>query len=355
MTLHRPRAAERAFEESESHWTAVGDLMGVLVKEDPMESPFTDMLEPPDVDPDPALSQESADALDLSESDSPGPLAAPLALEPAPEDVTTPIRFPVVLAGADGVPVPIPLSALERPAERLADVIEAIQGALVPPPVIAELEALVVKANALEVTDGATMKQCSELYEQLHANEKGIELAIGPVVSFFYRPHQAMTRFRARFAKPVADAKQRLSNIGGEWTLKERRRAEQEQRDREQAAAKDERERLQKLADVAKATGDTQTAAVVEQMKAEVTAPALPLRTSAPAMDTGTRKAFVVDAIDEDAFYKGLADGTIPRVAAPIDMGYLNRQAKDLGKDLEKRYPGVTVKEKGGLTANGRK
>lgn len=346
---------DREFNEAEDHWTRIGDVMG-LGEGGVMESssPFAGVAEPPDPEVD-ELSQEVTEAADLSESDTQNLPGGRRSDDLEGGRTSTPIRFPVVVSDAAGQPLPIPLSALEGPAERLANLIEAIQSALVPPPVIAELEALVEKANALQVTDGESMKGCSDLYEQLHANEKGIEQTIGPVVGFFHRPHQAMTKFRARFAGPVADAKKRLSTIGGQWTLQEKRRAEEDQRQREQKEKKDEQDRLRKLAETAKAAGDTQTAAVVEQMVDEVTSPALALQTTAPTMPTKSRATYVVDQIDELALHRGIADGTIPLCAAPPDLGYLNRQAKDLGTDMPKRFPGVSVKEKGGLTANGRR
>lgn len=306
-----------------------------------MGSPFEGVAEPPE----------------LVESIEPGkvlPFPEPPELL---ELATTPVHFPVVLVGRPGEEArPVRVADLVSPAQRVAELVEALQGALVAPEQIEALELLVAKANCLEVTDAASMQTCSELYELLHANEKGIEDGdIGQVCAFFHRPWKAMTSFRGKFLTKVIDAKKRLSDVGGAWNLAEKHRAEEKQRQDEQAEAEKERERLRQLAAAATSAGDTKTAAVVQEMVKEVTPTAQPLTAWAPQMASKGRATYIVDQVDEDAFYNGLADGTIPRVAAPIDMGYLNRQAKDLGTDMPKRFAGVTVKEKGGLSAGGRR
>lgn len=309
-----------------------------------MASPFEGVAEPPEL---------------ATENQEPGKVIPfPEPPEPEVELATTPVHFPIVLVGRQGEERPVRIADLVSPAQRVAELVEALQGALVAPEQVAALELLVAKANCLEVTDATSMQTCSELYELLHANEKGIEDGdIGQVCAFFHRPWKAMTSFRARFANPVASAKKRLSDVGGAWQLAERRRAEDQRRKDEQKQVDDEKERLSKLAETARANGDAQTAAVVEEMVKEVTPTALPLQTSAPNVPTKGRATYVVDRehVDELAVYRAIADGVIPACAAPLDWGYLDRQAKDLGTDMPKRFPGVTVKEKGGLSAGGRR
>lgn len=304
-------------------------------------SPFEGIDEPPDPDV----------------ADMPEVLSADLAAAAVSKPEGVPVYFPVVLVDRNGQPQPVPFELLEAPAQRVAELVELLQAALAPPLIVRELESLVARANALEVTDADSYQRCADLYELLHSNEKGLEETIGRVVAFFHSPWNSMTKFRARFAKPVTEAKRRLSDVGGAWQLAERRKAEAEQRQRENAAAEEERARLRELAKTAEASGDQQTAAVVREMVEDVTAPALPLQSAVPVTNGGTktRKEFEPVIVDEDAFYRALLEDKTRRVAAPIDMAYLKRQAKDLGTDLGKRFPGVQAREKGGLTANGRK
>lgn len=306
-----------------------------------MQNPFANVDDPPD--PNEVLpASPIGDMPDPPEPDGPRATA------------TTRVNFPVVLTDTDGQLVPVLVEDLALPAQRIAELVEALQEALVTPPVIAQLEQLVAKANCIEVTDAESYRLASETYELLAANEKGIESTIGPVVGFFHRPWHAMTKYRARFAKPVEAAKKQLSDRAGAWDVAEKRKAEEQRRADEQAQARDEKARLQKLADAAKQAGDTRTAAVVEQMKEEVTAPALPLPSYKPAVESKSRKSYVAVIVDAEAFYAAIGAGTIEHRAAPIDLAYLNRQAKDLGEELGKRYPGVEAREKGGLTASGK-
>lgn len=382
------RKREREEAEADAHWSRVGEITG-LSEEAHMQNPFDDIVdEPPDLDsvdepPEPGPIEQMTNSGEIGtgpyhvaydELAEVTPQMQELLLERAaakekPEGV--PVYFPVVMVDRGGHPMPVPFEKLEEPARRVAELVELLQSALAPPAVVRELEALVTKANALEVTDAESYKQCADLYELLHGNEKGIEESIGRVVAFFHSPWNAMCKFRAQFAKPVAEAKQRLSAAGGAWQLAETRKAEQKRRDDERAAAEQERERLRQLEAKAReqaateaAKGNTaaaqqaeQTAVVVAEMVKEVTAPALPLVSTVPATNGGTRgrKEYEVEITDAEAFYKALVEDATRRVAAPIDMAYLKAQAKDLKTDIGKRFPGVTAREKGGLTAAGRR
>lgn len=277
----------------------------------------------------------------------------------APGDSTA-IAFPLLSAGE----LRLSFDKLAEPARQVAELIERLEPVLAPPAVVANLERLVLQANAVNVVDAASYQRAVALYEELAANEKGIEgdgtgddVSIGAVVAFFHRPWKAMCAFRARFAKPVADAKKRLSDTAGAWKLADDRRVADEQRAAEQLLQLQERDRLQALAAEAKKQDKPELAAAAETAALTVARPVLPVAAFSPtlaATGTGTRKKAEAVVSNEDAFYKGLADGTISRMAAPIDQGWLNRQANDFPKDeFEKRYPGVTWQQKGGLTARG--
>lgn len=290
-----------------------------------------------------------------------------------PDEAVTPVRFPVLVRGAESVN----LADLSDPARRVAEIVEALEPVLAPPPVVRDLEALVTKANALQIVDADSYATGCELYELLAANEKGVEESIGPVVAFFHRPWKALCEFRARFAKPVAEAKKRLSDDCGAWKLAADNAAEAQARRDSEAAAEAERLRLTEIAEAATAAAAATPAGspvreVLEQTAAQATEQSthvlpMPLgRTKAatPATTTNGRKTYIAalaitadqdQAAAEDAFYKALLEDRTRRIAAPIDWAYLNRQAKDLGEELGNRFPGIVAREKGGLSASGRR
>lgn len=265
------------------------------------------------------------------------------------------VAFPVLAPGV----ARMPFSALLDPAKRVAELVEALEPVLAPPPVVANLEKLVLEANALTVTDAASYQRATALYEQLAANEKGIEETIGPVVAFFHRPWKALTSFRARFAKPVLEAKQRLSDDAGKWKLADDARVEREAKEKAEQLAAEERTRLEAIATEARKQNNPALETAATEASKQVALPVLPRAAFAPttaATGTGTRRSAEAVITDEDAFYKGLADGTVSRMAAPIDQAWLNRQAKDFPKEeFEKRYPGTEWRPTGGLTARGRR
>lgn len=283
------------------------------------------------------------------------PEASSPAAEPADpvEFPDTLIAFPVLMDGETR----LAFDKLADPARLVAELVERLEPVLAPPPVVANLELLVLQANAVQVVDAASYQRAVALYEELAANEKGIEESIGPVVAFFHRPWKALTSFRARFAKPVADAKKRLSDTAGAWKLADDQRVAREQREAEELLQQQERERLQALAKEAAKQQKPELAALATAAAETVARPTLPVAAFTPTVaqtGTGNRKKAEALVTDEDAFYRGLADGTISRNAAPVDQGWLNRQANDYPKDeFEKRFPGVTWQQKGGLTARG--
>lgn len=280
---------------------------------------------------------------------------------PDPDPSQTSVWFPVVAAGQ----VSVDMARLLDPAQRVAEIVEALEPVLAPPPVVRDLEALVATANALDVVDADSYKAGCDLYELLAANEKGIEDTIGLVVSWFHRPWEAMCTFRRRFTKPVAEAKKRLSDDCGRWKLAEDRRAKVEADRLANEAAAQERERLRQLATEATTAAAAAPAAsplreVLEQTAGQATEAAKhvtpipqPMRSGVPQTATKGRKTYEAVIVDADAFYKALVEDATRRVAAPIDQAYLNRQANDLKDELGNRFPGVECREKGGLTANG--
>lgn len=363
--VHR---AERVAELERRTQTRVGLLMH-FEEEEPMLDPFHDFGEPPEPDAMTSVADIAATFPSITEQFAPQtePSAQNSQLEALSRPVgasadaaaQTVVRFPVVVSGSPGVD----LAALLDPARRVAEIIEAIQPVLVPPPTVRELEALVARANALDVTDAASYIVGCELYDLLAANEKGIEETIGPIVGFFHRPWKAMCEFRAKFAPPVLAAKRRLSDVCGAWKQVADAKALQEQKLAEETAAADERARLGAVAAEARATGQLEVAETATQLAAEVQTPVVPVRPSVPTGSYGGggglgpkgRKKWVAEILDLDKVYKGIADGTIPKSAAPLDMAWWDSQAHDLKQELEARYPGAKAVEKNGLTASGRR
>lgn len=338
------------------------ERLGVLMDlEEPiMLEPFADFGEPPE-----ELRPLVPDELVADEPPEPGPEIEPEAQDAPSDGISqalsdelvqvglTPVDFPVLLSGGHCVD----FSTLLEPSRRVAELVEAIYPVLVPPQTIAGLEALVTRAVGIAVTDAGSYEEGCEVYELLAANEKGIEETISPVVAFFHRPWKAMTDFRARFAKPVADQKKRLSDDCAAWKRADLARAERERRAEEDRLAAEERQKLETIAQHAEQVGQPVTAAIAREAAAEVVRPTLPLShfSTVPRTAPKGRTNWVGEVTDEDAFYKGLADGTIPRAAAPIADAWLNGQAKALKQEMAKRYPGTRAYDKGGLTASGKR
>jgi hypothetical protein len=283
----------------------------------------------------------------------------------------TSVLFPVVAAGHPAVA----LDRLLDPAARVAEIVDALEPLLVPPVAVQQLQILVEEAAAVEVTDQASYDRACDLYEKLAANEKAIEGdgsgsdgSLGALVKFFHRPWNAACRLRAKYGKPVAEQKLRLSNVAGAWRVaEEKRAADQARRDAETAAAA-ERERLRLVSEEAKKAAaslpaESSLAQMLEQtatqaQTAQLHVVPVPVPAAGPARATGgtrNRASKVAVVVDADAFYKALVEDSTRRVAAPIDQAYLNKQATDLGDELVKRFPGVEARDKGGLTANGRR
>lgn len=378
-----------------------GCQCGDFLKESPMlnpHDPFAGLPEPELPTPQPLTASQFVDG--LGEPDAPvepmpsiGEIATSMIMRTSraavvdigtfgrpvgasdPDEASTPVRFPVLVAGVHSVN----LADLQTPAQRVAEIVEALEPVLAPPPVVRDLEALVQRANAHIVGDADSYAVGTELYELLCANEKGIEETITPVVAFFHRPWKALCDFRARFAKPVAEAKKRLSDDCGAWKLAaDKAAAAEAQRVADQAAA-DERARLQEIAEAATAAAAAAPAAspvrqvleqtatqATEQSKHVVAMGVGRVTAATPATSGGTKGRKTLEAaLDitteqdqaaaEDAFYNALVADRTRRIAAPIDWSYLHRQAKDLGDDLANRFPGIVAREKGGLTAGGRR
>jgi hypothetical protein len=178
------------------------------------------------------------------------------------------------------------------------------------------------------------------------------------------------------------EQKQRLSELAGTWKLEQDRRDAAESQRLADEAAQAERARLAAIEEEARKAAASVPAAsplreVLEQTAVQAAEAAthvvpMPLPASVtsrvPQTSGGTRgrkqweavlaaanatPAAVVAA--EDAFYEALARDRTRRGAAPIDWTYLNRQATDLKEQLGERFPGIVAREKGGLTAGGRR
>lgn len=352
-----------------------------FAKEAPVLNPHDPFAGLPDGDPDDPEAEllrllEPADEL-MAQNEPIAPeapqdaLGGPVDASDA-EEAETAVLFPVVAVGAHAVA----LDRLLAPAARVAEIVEALEPLLAPPLAVQQLLVLVESANAHEVTDADSYTRACQLYEQLVANEKGIQGdgsgrdgSIGALVAFFHRPWNAACRLRARYLKPVAEAKARLSEHAGTWKLEADRRAAAEAQRIADEAAVAERERLRVIAEEArKAAAALPEASPLKEML-EVTAtqaqtaqqhvaplPALVTPATPPqAGGTRGRKQRIAVLTDADAFYRALAEDSTRRVAAPIDQAYLNKQATDLGDEFAKRFPGVVAQDKGGLTAGGRR
>lgn len=280
----------------------------------------------------------------------------------AGDDAHTPVLFPVLAAGA----TVMAFEQLEEPGRRVAELVEALEPVLAPPAALAQLEALITRAKTHTTTDAASYKTAGELYELICANEKGIEQNIDPVVAFFYRPWKAMTTFRAKLAKPLSEVKASLSRESGEWKRLDNARIERERRADAEREAQKERDRLAALAREEEARRAAAAAAQQPLVAAEAAANVADIKeaitqvvpTAKPAAafgfapsSGGTRgkKSYECVVDDELALYKAIAEGKASKSAAPLDLGFLKRQANDHKDDFAKLFPGCRAIEVGGL------
>lgn len=292
----------------------------------------------------------------------------------AGQEGLTPVLFPVLAKGVTTISV----EALEAPGRRVAEILEALEPVLTPPSAVAGITALVERANQHTTTDAATFAAANELYELICQNEKGLEASLDHVVGFFYRPWKMMTGLRARLAKPLAEAKARLSRDAGEWKRLDDQRVERERRAAEAAAAAEERARLelaarqeQERAAAAEQAGRVdeanqadQNAEELKTAAAEVVPPTLPVANFSPAAHRpagpsggGTRSKDSWECVvtDELAIYKAIAAGTVSKAAAPLDLAYLKRRANDDKDDLKNLIPGCEARKVGGLASKGKR
>lgn len=296
------------------------------------------------------------------------PVGAPES-DAAAEVTETSVRFPVLLQGQSGLPI----DRLAEPARRVAEIVEALEPVLLPPPVVAGLEELLARAAAIVVVTNAEEHQrACEVYEELAANGKGLEQTVGPVKAFFHRPWKTVCNFMAKFEPRIEAEKQRLSPLAGAWKKAEEERAERAAREEAEAAAAEERRQLEadaeraraaaaqlaieKGPDAPEATKLDHVAAILEHAATQVQPVTMPTR-SAVWGSSGTKgkTKWVGRIVDEDLFYKGLGNGTIPRTFVEVKQGTLDSQATDLKTELEKRYPGLRAVEVPGIASKGRR
>lgn len=284
------------------------------------------------------------------------------------------VLFPVLPAGVTSLSV----QALEDPGRRVAEILEALEPVLTPPEAVAGVVQLVERANQHTTTDAASFTAANELYELICQNEKGLEASLDHIVAFFYRPWKTMTGLRARLAKPLAEAKARLSREAGEWKRIDDQRVERERRAAEAAAAAEERARLELAARqeseraaaaeqagrVEEANQADQNAEELKTAAAEVVPPSLPVANFSPAAHRpagpsggGTRSKDSWECVitDELAIYKAIAAGTVSKAAAPLDLAYLKRRANDDKDDLKNLIPGCEARKVGGLASKGKR
>jgi hypothetical protein len=358
----------------------------------PLDDPFADMDEPPpppdeleDLDEPPAPAEVTDPPKDDPDQETrPGYVTQPdirgmaVSLETLSRPVGAPERvdrsemhshlvpFPAVLQGQPGVAI----TALEEPARRVAEIVEALEPALLPPPVVAQLEDLLQQAAGIvEITHQAAYVRACEVYADLQANEKGLELAVGPVKAFFHRPWKTVCNFLAKYQPRILAEKTRLSALAGAWDAEQQRLADEKAREEAAAVAAEQRRQLEEDAERARAAAAqtaidqgpeapaaqqmTHVAEILEHAATQVQTVVAPSLYTPPPTPTKSNSKKIAQIVDEDAFFKGLAERKIPRTYVTIEQAKLDRMACDHGEALEQMYPGIKVVDKHGIGAKG--
>lgn len=106
--------------------------------------------------------------------------------------------------------------------------------------------------------------------------------------------------------------------------------------------ARKKQEKLEAKAEALEAKGKHEQAAAARAEALTVAAPMISAMTPKLA-GTSFKKKWVGNVTDAKVFYQAIAGGDIPVDAAPIDQGYINRQA-GISQTLL-NWPGVEVKE----------
>jgi hypothetical protein len=259
---------------------------------------------------------------------------------------------------------------LEEPARRVAEIVEALEPVLMPPPVVAAARGPPASRPGRygEITTKRPTCGRARSTNSSAANEKGLELAIGPVKAFFHRPWKTVCNFLAEYQPRDRRRESRLSALAGAWEGRgAARRREGPRGGARRSAAERATARGGRRAGAGGrgADGDRPgprgAGGPADDHVAEI------LEHAATQVQRSSRRAFTrrrraarrvqdrnwVARSSTRTFFKGLADGTIPRTYVTIEQGKLDRQACDLKGELEKMYPGIKVVEVPGIAAKG--
>lgn len=215
-------------------------------------------------------------------------------------------------------------------------------------------EDVIERAAGLKVVDTASCQLGEDLYDILRSFEATINEHYGPHCDRAHKTWKGLTDERAKYLRPIEEAKKALGERVAGWKLKVKRDEERQQREFEERARQEQLAQAARDAEALAAQGRADEAARVVEEAKTAPAPMLPRQPSqAPTTGkTTTAGKWIAEFTDWPALRAAIGAGTFPEFDAALQeavLPLLNRQATVLKGELGKRYPGVQGREKGQL------
>lgn len=189
--------------------------------------------------------------------------------------------------------------------------------------------AFVTKANAIEVTDGATYKEAGEFAVEMKGLVKTVEQRFEPACSAAYQAHRAMTRLRDEAKSPFEQAAAIVTRKQKDYRVEEERKARAEEARLQELARKDAEKRRAQEVRKAERRGDDETAVALKEAPVAV-APVVVARDIPKVEGQAARKIWKYKVIDPDI---------IPRQFLCLDTTKLGNYARSMKETAS--VPGV--------------
>lgn len=196
------------------------------------------------------------------------------------------------------------------------------------------------EAKSILVVDNESFERAGHLLKVIKDLRFKINETFDPIIKKAHEAHKEAVAQKKKIEAPLTEAegivKPRLAAYHEE---QERKAREEQARLQAELNKKAEEEKLQ-LALRAEGMGSSaQAEAILAQ---PVITEKVVVGNFAPKVaGISFRETWSAEVLDEDAFFKGVFEGVIPRAAVSINTTFLNQQARSLKASM--KYPGVCV------------
>ncbi len=189
------------------------------------------------------------------------------------------------------------------------------------------------------ITDNETYIKADEILQNIAALQKEIDAAFDPIINKAHQAHKEAIAQKKKAEAPLQEAAGILKPRMAEYRAEqERLRQEAERIAREEAARREEEDRINAAADL-EAQGETEAAAQVLDTPAPVVAPKVASFT--PRTATKFRTQYSATVTNLQMLIKAVAEGKVPIQALTPNTPFLNTMARNMKETLN--YPGVKV------------